>query len=104
MTQETLQFRKKPSASDVNDLIRLLELCGWQTRAEIADHLRWDNRHIRAVAVAAGAKVVCGPKGFNLSSKVEPSFLRRCAARFRAQASKMIERAEGWEEQAREAV
>ena len=67
-------FRVTPDHSNVRWLLRLLKEHGWQTRREIAEAIRTDGltvsasyseRWVRAVAEAAGAKIVKGQAGFN---------------------------------------
>ena len=40
--------------ADVAKLIRALTSAGWLTRKQLAPYVGWDDRHLRAVAEAAG--------------------------------------------------
>jgi hypothetical protein len=65
MTEQQLEFVPvQPTAEDVSKLLSVLMTLGWMTRKQLASHLSWSERSIRAVAEAAGDDIVRGPKGF----------------------------------------
>lgn len=70
--------------------VSLLRMNGWLTRRTLCQLLGWPERKIRAVAEAAGAAVVRGPRGFNCFEKCSLDEVDHCAAIAESQATKML--------------
>lgn len=90
--QQWMRFEERTgSAEEVAGLVRTLEDRGWLTRRELADLLGWTERKIRAVAEAAGAKVVRGPRGFASVNRAGLDDVLHCARIAESQGRKMID-------------
>src|SRR5437870_2974869 len=85
----------------VAQLLNLLRLNGWQTRKDIAAYFLWDERTVRAVAEAAGTKVVRGQKGFNHIDRTTPEELNACAGPFMSQGKHMFKIGLAWKRAAK---
>lgn len=77
--------------ADIASLMQLLRTYGWLTRKALTTQLGWAERRIRAVAEAAGADVVRGPRGFNLFDNCSLDEINHCAAIAEGQGKKMVE-------------
>ena len=74
---------------EVGQLRRVLHASGWLTRKQIRVLLGWDERHIRAVAEAAGDDIVRGPMGFCLFADASSDDIQAAAAICETQSTKM---------------
>jgi len=75
--------------ADVGKLLRVLTSAGWLTRKQLAPYVGWDDRHLRAVAEAAGDRIVRGPKGFCLFDDASLDDIKHAIAICEAQSTKM---------------
>ena len=73
----------------VAQLVRVLTTAGWCTRKVLHLRLGWDERTIRAVAEAAGDRIVRGPKGFCLFDDASLDDIKHAIAVCEAQSTKM---------------
>ena len=73
----------------VAQLVRVLTSAGWCTRKILHLRLGWDERTIRAVAEAAGDRIVRGPKGFCLFDDASLDDIKHAIAICEAQSTKM---------------
>lgn len=72
----------------VYQLIRVLTSAGWCTRKVLHLRLGWDERTIRAVAEAAGDRIVRGQKGFCLFEDASTDDILAACNGLESQASK----------------
>lgn len=72
----------------VAQLIRVLTTAGWCTRRILHARLGWDERVIRAVAEAAGDRIVRGQKGFCLFEDASAEEILAACNGLESQASK----------------
>jgi hypothetical protein len=100
MSECQLLFPIAKSDPSADDLVRLLAGRGWLTARQIsilaADHLavEWDDRHIRALAEAAGPALISGQRGYKRADQAAPDEIDHFANWMESQARKMTERAE----------
>ena len=73
----------------VYQLIRVLTSAGWCTRKVLHLRLGWDERTIRAVAEAAGDRIVRGPKGFCLFDDASLDDIKHAIEICESQSTKM---------------
>jgi len=74
--------------ADVGRLIRTLTSAGWLTRKQLAPYVGWDERRIRAVAEAAGDRIVRGQKGFCLFDAATAEEITAACGALESQAAK----------------
>lgn len=75
----------------VDELLRKLRIHGWLTRRQLKELLGWAPRFTRAIAEAAGDRVVRGPRGFNAIEKCSLDEIEHCAGIAEGQGMKMIQ-------------
>lgn len=61
-------FRAEPEDPNAQRFLSLLAVHGHLTRKEIAERTGWTERQVRMLAEAAGAEVVRGQNGFQLTA------------------------------------
>lgn len=83
-------FAEGVTEAHVEELLRLLRTNGWLTRRQIKALVGWAERTTRAVAEAAGAEVVRGPRGFNVIEKCSLDEIEHCAGIAESQGKKMV--------------
>ena len=90
MSSQLQLFHGGITEAHVGELLALLRANGWLTRRQLRSLTGWAERTIRAVAEAAGAQVVRGPRGFNLGEQCSLDELKHCGEIAIAQGTKMI--------------
>lgn len=82
-------FRVRPEDASVERFLRLLAERGTLTRRDISEATGWNEREIRALAEAAGSKVVRGQHGFTLTETADLDTIKHAAEAFISQGNKM---------------
>lgn len=83
-------FAEGEAEAHVEELLQLLHTYGWLTRRALKQIEGWSERTTRAIAEAAGDRVVRGPRGFNAFEKCSLDEIEHCAAIAEGQGNKMI--------------
>ncbi len=82
----------KISALEIETMMSALRGHDWQTAADLGAHTEGEKRRLRAVAEAAGARIISGARGYRLTREVSLDEFRQCRARLMSFADGIRER------------
>ena len=88
-------MKTNPTLQDVETLWTCLARNGsiWSSARKIYYSLKWDDRHIRAVASASQGRIIGGQKGYAITALCDEDEVHHVVARLRSQAKRMNKRA-----------